>query len=214
MIFNFIFILLNFIFSFFILKISLYIPINYIYGSAFSYLKFFNGVFPAAFSNFNYPIILFLVFFKLGFLKIATIFSGFIYLLNKKNYLFLYRLTASLILIFSILYFIKNTTGLSFLYAIPWIISLLMLFFKNNKFILSFICIWISHAIGTIYQIFLGSINSEIFYLNLIPISICERSILIISLFIFNIIFEKFKINLNYLLKKTFLKKNINLEKK
>ena len=81
-------ILLNFIFSFFILKISLYIPINYIYGSAGAYLKFFNGVFPAAFSNFNYPIILFLVFLKLGFLKIATIFSGFIYLLNKKNYLF------------------------------------------------------------------------------------------------------------------------------
>lgn len=214
MFFNIIFIFLNFIFSFLILKISFFIPINYIYGSFGGYLKFFHGIFPTVFSNFNFPLLIFIIFFKFGFLKIATIISSFIFLLNKKNYLFYYRFFTLFIFIFSIFYFINNTNGLSFLYIIPWVLSILFLFMKNNRFNLCFISIWISHAIGTNYQILYGSINSEIFYLNLIPISICERFILIISLFIFDIIIEKFKINLSYYLKNIFYKKNINLEKK
>jgi hypothetical protein len=190
MVFSFFYPFLGFLIDSVILFVSSSIKINVIWNAFPAYFTAFQGI-SLSYFGFNFLTLLyfFISYYKgfVLFLKFPSLIGGFCFSFlkaNDKRYISFFISFLFFLLTFLFVFFIKKT----FIYGLFWIISSLLLLFRNGVISLfesAFISVWLAHACGTIIYGFYFGFLTDAQYIALFPISVCERIILTIILYLF-----------------------------
>ncbi len=163
---------------------------NFIWGNVPARISLLQGMLPS-FMGYNFFTFLYLFFYyakgSIIFLKLPSIFGGICFLFLDKDYdLYKKSIVISLFFFlfgFSFVFWFKKT----FFYAIFWFLAAFFLLLRDpakiSLFERSFISMWFAHAAGTLIYGILCGFLTDVQYVALLPIALCERVILTFVLY-------------------------------